>query len=225
MLFCFVAMIHIPNVIAAPHSRIAWTIVARDSAFGAGAVLLAIASGGRERSRGENHAAIGALCVIASASLLFGMESLVHPECVPAVPLVKVTPLWIPAAHFWTVITGIALVMGAGVMLVRSVSRQSAAALGDWVVLLVVSIYLAIMVAKPNIEDLNYFADTLMFGGVLLIASRAYDVRRESRISPAPGQRGNYQYIFMASWISRGSFAPKRSVVILPNVLLLVKSR
>ena len=57
-------------------------------------------------------------------------------------------------------------------MLVRSVSRPAAAALGAWVVLLVVSLYLAIMLAKPDIEALNYFADTLMFGGVLLIASR-----------------------------------------------------
>jgi hypothetical protein len=66
---------------------------------------------------------------------------------------------------------------------VRKVSRQSAAALGGWVVLLVVSLYLAIMISKPDVEDLNYFADTLMFGGVLLVASRAYDGARKSRIS------------------------------------------
>jgi hypothetical protein len=28
------------------------------------------------------------------------------------------------------------------------------------------------MVAKPDIEGLNYFADTMVFAGVLLIASR-----------------------------------------------------
>ena len=42
-----------------------------------------------------------------------------------------------------------------------------------WVVLLVLTLYLAIMIARPDIEGLNYFADTLMFGGVLLMASRA----------------------------------------------------
>jgi uncharacterized membrane protein len=94
-----------------------------------------------------------------------------------------VTPLWIPFAHFWTVLTGIALVIGGGALFVRNVSRQSAAALGAWVVLLVVSLYLAIMIWRPDIEDLNYFADTLMFGGVLLVASRAYDVSKKSRIS------------------------------------------
>ena len=68
-------------------------------------------------------------------------------------------------------------------MFARNVSRQSAAALGAWVVLLVVTLYLAIMISKPDIEGLNYFADTLMFGGVFLVASRAYDVPRKSRIS------------------------------------------
>jgi uncharacterized membrane protein len=181
MLFCFVAMIHLPNAIAAPQSRIAWTIVARDSVFGAGAMLLAITSGARERTPVENHVAIGALYFVALVSMFFGIEHFLHPECVPVVPLAKVTPLWIPLAHFWTVLTGIALIIGGGAMFVRNVSRQSATALGAWVVLLVLSIYLAIMISKPDVEDLNYFADTLMFGGVLLVASRAYDVPSESR--------------------------------------------
>jgi uncharacterized membrane protein len=176
MMLCFVAMIHLPNAIAAPQSRFAWALVGRELSFSAGAILLAIASGSRKRTPGENRVAIGALCVIAVVSMFFGIENCLHPECVPAVPLAKVTPLWIPFAHFWTVLTGIALVIGGGAMLVRSVSRQSAAVLGGWVVLLVLSLYLAIMIAKPDIEGLNYFADTLMFGGVLLAASTAWDV-------------------------------------------------
>jgi uncharacterized membrane protein len=183
MFFCFVAMMDLPGAIAAPQNRIAWTLAARESVFGAGAILLAITSGARERTSRENRAAIGALYLIAVVSMFYGIEHFLHPECVPAVPLVKVTPLWIPFAHFWTVLTGIALVIGGGAMCVRNISRQSAAALGAWVVLLVVSLYLAIMISKPDVEGLNYFADTLLFGGVLLVASRAYDVPRKSPIS------------------------------------------
>ena len=180
MLFCFVAMIHLPNAVAAPHSRIAWTIVARDSAFSAGAILLAITAGVRERTSAESRLATCAASWIALVCLFFGIESILHPECVPAVPLVKVTPLWIPLAHFWTVLTGIALIIAGCAMFMRRISRPAAAALGAWVVLLVLTLYLAIMVAKPDIEDLNYFADTLMFGGVLLIASGAYGLPRKS---------------------------------------------
>jgi uncharacterized membrane protein len=182
MFFCFVAMIDLPGAIAAPHNRFAWTLAARELAFSAGAILLAITSGARERAPGENRAATGALYLIALISIFYGVEQFLHPECVPAVPLVKVTPLWIPFAHFWTVLTGIAMVIGGAAMLVRNVSRQSAAALGAWVVLLVLSLYLAIMISKPDIEGLNYFADTLMFGGVLLVASREYE--RGSHASP-----------------------------------------
>jgi uncharacterized membrane protein len=173
MLFCFVAMIHIPNVIAAPQSRLAWTIVGRDSAFSAGALLLAVTNGTKEPTPGEHRLATGGLCWIALVSIFFGIESLLHPQIVPAVPLVKLTPSWIPLAHFWTVLTGIAMVIIAAAMLVRKASRQLAAALGAWVVLLVLTLYLAIMIAKPDVEGLNYFADTLMFAGVLLIAAGA----------------------------------------------------
>jgi len=183
MFFCFVAMMDLPSAIAAPHDRIAWTLFARESAFSAGAILLAITSGAQQRTPGENRVAIGALYWIALVSMFYGIEHFLHSECVPAVPLAKVTPVWIPWAHFWTVLTGIVLVIGGGAMFARNVSRQSATALGAWIVLLVVSLYLAIMISKPDIEGLNYFADTLMFGGVFLVASRAYDVPRKSRIS------------------------------------------
>jgi uncharacterized membrane protein len=161
MLWCFVVLIHIPNAIATPQSRFAWAIVARDSAFGAGALLLAV----------RGRLADGASYIIALVCLFFGIESLLHPECVPAVPLAKVTPLWIPLAHFWTVLTGIGLIACGGAMLARKGSRWAAGLLGAWVVLLVLTVYLAIMLAKPDVEDLNYFADTLMFGGALLAAA------------------------------------------------------
>jgi hypothetical protein len=182
MIFCFLAMIHLPNAIAGPPSRILWTVAARDSAFGAGAMLLAITCGARKRTPSENRAAIVALYWIALVCMFFGIEHFFHPECVPAVPLAKVTPLWIPFAHFWTVLTGIALLAGAGAMFAGNVSRQAAAMLGAWVVLLVVSLYLAIMISKPDIESLNYFADTLMFGSIVLIASRVY-APREAGVS------------------------------------------
>jgi uncharacterized membrane protein len=172
MFFCFVAMIDLPGAIARPHSRFAWTLAARELAFGAGGIILAIASGTHERTRGENRITTVALYLIALISMFYGIESVLHPEGVPVVPLPKVTPLWIPFAHFWTVLTGVAMIIGAGAMLVRKVSRQSAAALGAWVVLLVLSLYLAIMISQPDVESVNYFADTLMFGAVLLLASR-----------------------------------------------------
>lgn len=173
MLFCFVAMIHVPNAIAAPHNRILWTIVARDSSFGAGAILLAIISGTDPKKSRQNRVAGVAFYLIAAVSLFFGIEHFLHPECVPAVPLAKLVPAWIPLPRFWTVLTGVLLVAGAAAMLVKSLARKAAAGLGVWVLFLVLTLYLAIMISQPDIEGINYFADTLLFGGVLLIASGA----------------------------------------------------
>src|ERR1700735_2030939 len=42
MFLCFVAMMDIPGAIAQPHNRIAWTLAARELAFGAGGIMLAV---------------------------------------------------------------------------------------------------------------------------------------------------------------------------------------
>jgi uncharacterized membrane protein len=174
MLLCFVAMIHLPNAIATPQSRIVWTIVARDSSFGAGAILLAIVSSAdRKLSAAKQGVALSAFYWIALVCVFFGIEHFFHPECVPAVPLAKVVPAWIPLGHFWTILTGILLVSGGIAMNMKPLARQAAAVLGVWVLLLVLTLYLAIMLSKPDIEGLNYFADTMVFAGVLLVASQA----------------------------------------------------
>ena len=172
MFFCFVAMIDLRGALARPDNRFAWALTAREAAFGAGAILVALASGGRKRTLSEHRVAAGALYLIGLVTVFYGVEQLLHPERVPAVPLPKVTPAWIPWGHFWTVLTGIGFVAGGAAMFARRISRQAAAALGGWVVLLVATLYLAIMMAQRDIEGINYFADTLMFGGVLLAASR-----------------------------------------------------
>lgn len=172
MLLCFMAMIHLPNAMAAPHDRIAWTLVARETSFGSGAILLAIVNGTGKRTPGVNRIAQAAFYAIAAIAMFFGVEHFLHPECVPAVPLLKVVPAWVPLARFWTILTGVLLVTGAGALLVKRVSRQAALALGLWVLFLVLSLYLAIMIAQRDIEGLNYFADTMVFAAVLLIASR-----------------------------------------------------
>lgn len=179
MFFCFVAMIDLPAALARPHNRFAWTLMARESAFGAGAILVALARAGRKRTQTENGMAAGALYLVAVVTMFYGIEQLLHAQCVPAVPLAKVTPAWIPGGHFWTVLSGIGFVAGGAAMFWRRVSRQAAAALGAWVVLLVATLYLAIMIAQLDIEGVNYFADTLMFGGVLLAASCA-----QARVRP-----------------------------------------
>src|ERR1700733_12880302 len=72
MFLCFVAMMDIPGSIAQPHNRIAWTLAARETAFGAGGIILAVSTRTRARTPGENRIAMTALYVIALISIFYG---------------------------------------------------------------------------------------------------------------------------------------------------------
>jgi hypothetical protein len=84
-------------------------------------------------------------------------------------------PPWIPVRAFIDYLTG-AFLMVAGVcfLLVRK-TRMAATYLGAWMLLLVVVIYGPVLIealADPSagvqVEGVNYFADTLLFGGAIL---------------------------------------------------------
>ncbi len=178
MMLSFVAMLHFPGALA-NGGRISWTIVFRESSFGgAGLVLAGIAMGGA-RGRGRVLIIVGRV-LIAVAAIVFGVEHFLHPLGLPGVPLVKEMPTWVPARTFIDYLTGTLLVVAGVCFLVARKTRLAATYLGAWIVLVVVVIYGPVMIgalANPSpavkIEGLNYFGDTLLFGGVILSLARA----------------------------------------------------
>jgi hypothetical protein len=77
-------------------------------------------------------------------------------------------------------ITGAALLLTGASVLLNKKTRTVAASVGGWLLLLILVIYLPVMIAalsEPNIEvkveGINYFADTLLFAGVILAAASA----------------------------------------------------
>jgi uncharacterized membrane protein len=174
MMFLFVAMLHLPGAIAAG-GRIPWTIVLREMSFGgAGWVLAGMAMGGDRAGPGRGLILVGRV-LIAIAAIFFGVVHFLHPLALPGVPLVKEMPTWIPVRALIDYVTG-ALLVAAGVcFLLARKTHIAATYVGAWIVLLVALIYVPVLVgalANPNtgvqIEGLNYFADTLLFGGVIL---------------------------------------------------------
>jgi uncharacterized membrane protein YphA (DoxX/SURF4 family) len=174
MMFLFVAMLHLPGAVAAG-GRIPWTIVVREMSFGGGGwVLAGIAMGGDRKGPGKALIIVGRV-LIAIAAIFFGVQHFLHPLGLPGVPLEKQMPLWIPVRAFVDYLTG-ALLMVAGVcFLLAWKSRIAATYLGAWIVLLVVAIYGPVLIgaladpgAGVQVEGVNYFADTLLFGGAIL---------------------------------------------------------
>ena len=174
LMFLFVAMLHLPGAIHTG-GRIPWTIVVREMSFGgAGWVLAGSAMGGDRHGPGKVLITLGRV-PIAIAAIFFGVQHFLHPLGLPGVPLAKQIPAWVPARASIDYVTG-ALLLAAGVcfLLVRK-TRLAATYLGAWIVVMVVAIYGPVLIgalADPNpgvqIEGLNYFADTLLFGGAIL---------------------------------------------------------
>ncbi|PYX36820.1 MAG: hypothetical protein DMG81_15345, partial [Acidobacteria bacterium] len=94
--------------------------------------------------------------------------------------LPKQMPTWVPARAVIDYLTGAFLMVAGVCFLLARKTRMAATYLGAWIVFLVVVIYGPVMIgalADPStavqVEGLNYFADTLLFGGVILALARA----------------------------------------------------
>ncbi len=174
MMFLFVAMLHLPGAVAAG-GRIPWTIVVREMSFGAaGWVLAGIAMRGDREGPGEGLIVVGRLPIAISA-IFFGLQHFLHPLGLPGVPLAKQMPPWIPVRAFIDYVTGAFLTVAGICFLLARKTRMAATYLGAWIVLLVVAIYGPVLIgalADPSTgvqaEAVNYFADTLLFGGAIL---------------------------------------------------------
>jgi uncharacterized membrane protein len=177
MMFFFVAMVHIPRVLANPKDRIAWVVVVREMSFAGGAWILATYT---MRAQNKNKLMNVGRVLIGIAAIFFGVEHFLHPAGRPGVPLERLTPEWFPGRLLIGYLTGaILLVSGAGILLNKK-TRIAATYLGTWILLLVLFIYGPILVAEmsdPSIADkveaINYFADTLLFAGAILALASA----------------------------------------------------
>jgi uncharacterized membrane protein len=182
MLFIFVASIHIPNVVANPKSRILWTVMLRDSAFAAGTLAFA-AYLWRQHTLTNIARAWFAIVVI-----FFGIEYFLHPMTAPGVPLLKLTPAWVPFAPLWAYVTGAILLVSGIALLLNKKPRQAATAIGltmtVWTLVLYLPLLLMASGAAQIPEGYNYVADTLFFGGVALLVAIATSANNPPAAEP-----------------------------------------
>jgi len=177
MHFSFIVLLHAPATAAHPASRVAWTILLREVAFAGGAWALAATC-----TPGKTGKALllVARVFIAAAAIFFGVEQLLHPTLVPVVPLARNTPAWIPLHLFWTYFAGAVMLITGVAVLIGKEARAAATYMGAMTVLVLLFVYLPINVAfaADIAQGLNYFADTLMFAGAVLLLARALREQR-----------------------------------------------
>jgi uncharacterized membrane protein len=175
MILLFVVLLHIPRVAAAPHDRISWAVALRDLSFSGAAFAFAGAQRKLQSTNTTSLLVTLARYVIAVTAIFFGVEHFLHPEFAPGVPLAKITPTWIPIRLFWGYLTGAVLIAAGASLLVNKKARLAATYLGLMILFITAAIYLPILISIPSDigNGLNYFADTLMFSGAILLLADA----------------------------------------------------
>ena len=185
MMFLFVGMIHLPGALGDPHDRIISTIVFREMSFGgAGWILAGIAADGWPPQRKRALLTVGRILVTA-AILLFGIEHFLYATGLPGVPLRKQMPAWVPWPELIDYATGAAfLAAGSSIILGRK-TRIVATCVAGWVLLMVLVIYGPVLItalSEPDtpirVQGINYFADTLLFAGVILALAKSTSCSR-----------------------------------------------
>jgi uncharacterized membrane protein len=174
-----VATIDLPNLPKHIHERLFWTLTVRETAFAAGAMVLAGSVWTRGRSIGRTLTLAGRL-IVACTFVFYAIEHFLFPRFVPGVPLEKMTPAWIPAPVLISYIAGITLfAAGVGLMIPRA--RQTAAATAGTVLLLLTFFfYVPILITEIRsplaLEGVNYVGDTLLFAATALLAGFSTDL-------------------------------------------------
>ena len=179
MMLSFVAMIHLPLAVKGGGRSRGPLSSGKCRSVEAGGSWRAL----RWAVRGAGSGTVGRV-LIAITAIFFGVQHFLHPLGLPGVPLQKGMPLWVPAREIIDYLTGALLIIAGVCFLLGRWTRDAAAYLGAWIVFLVVVIYGPVLFgalgsssSDVQVEGLNYFADTLLFGAVILSVARASATR------------------------------------------------
>ena len=177
----FVLVMDLPGTLAHPGNRFFWALALRQLAFSGGAFAFAMSPWSTQPGPPSRAQLTKALVPIPRffvgiPSLFYGVEHLLHPEYAPGIPLQKLTPEWIPGRIVLSYFVGLILILAGVCLLVNQKTRMAATSLGLTILLTVLWIYLPMLLAAPtDVVALNYFFDTLLFCGAILLLANAMD--------------------------------------------------
>lgn len=176
----FVLTMDLPAAVRNPSNRFFWALALRQLAFSGGAFAFAMSPWSTPKQSSPAQlmpaSAVFPRFVIGIASLFYGVEHLLHPAYVPGIPLQKLTPEWIHGRIFLSCFVGLLLIVAGVCLLVNKKTRMAATFLGLTILLTVLWIYLPMLIAAPrDVVALNFFFDTLLFCGAILLLANAMD--------------------------------------------------
>ncbi len=172
--FLFVVLMDAPGWAHDPYNRLAPTLMLRELSFSGGALALAVSLGGPARGRGARIWATVARYFIAVPVLWYSVQQFMHADHVPGIPLGMVTPSWIYGHAVWTYGAGAVYAVAGLFLLANRKTRAAAAGVALTVLFVELAVYVPIAIVNhAGLEGFNYLADTLMFGGAVLLLAGA----------------------------------------------------
>ena len=172
--FLFVVLMDFPGWMRNPNNRFALTLTLRELSFSGGPLALAATYTRQWRERGTHVLASVARYFIAIPVLVFSFEQFLHGDHVPGIPLERMTPAWLFGHAIWTYLAAAIYAFTGTLLLIGKRTRLAATWIGLTVLVVVVVAYVPIaVVERADLEGLNYFADTLMFCGTVLLLAGA----------------------------------------------------
>lgn len=181
MLFLFVVLLHVPNVIHNPGDRFAWAVATRDFCFALGAWTFAATQMAEAGSEAGRRALVVCRTLFALVLVFFAVEHLRHPEFTPGVPLFQQMPGWIPIRAAWGYVTGIMLLLSGVSLLAGKYARATTTWLGITITLVVLCIntpMLAVAALPAEVTlGVNYVADTMLFAGMIFFVAAGVPLR------------------------------------------------
>jgi uncharacterized membrane protein len=172
--FLFVLLMDVPAWAHHPGDRFALTLALRQLSFSGGALALAATLAALRRDGTTDILAIVARYFIAIPVLFFSVEQFLHASYVPAIPLNRVTPAYVYGHAIWTYLAAAAYAVAGALLLAGRKTRAAATWLGLTVLFIELVVYVPIgVVERATLNGFNYVADTLMFGGAVLLLAGA----------------------------------------------------
>ncbi|MFZ0731373.1 MAG: hypothetical protein WAM79_03505 [Candidatus Sulfotelmatobacter sp.] len=173
--FLFAVLMDIPGWLQNPRGRFGLTFALRELSFSGGPLALAVALSEQGRERGMHILRTIARYFIAVTVLFYSFEQFMHGDHVPGVPLEPLTPRWIFGHAIWAYFAAVIYAVGGIPLLLGKKTRAAATWVGLAVLVVELFVYVPIgVVERASLDNgFNYWADTLMFCGAVLMLAGA----------------------------------------------------
>jgi uncharacterized membrane protein len=191
MFLIFELTMHIPNLIAVPHSKARLTLLLRDMPLLAGCLAFAASRSREVATPGvwsralfsplAGRRLVAVACFLFAIPIgIFGVEHFLNPNFAPGIPqddpALKIPmPSWLPAHVLWIYLTGSIFVLAAIALVTRRYARTGSLLIGATVLVIIALVYIPLTIARAADVDggLNYLCIHFALAGSALMLARA----------------------------------------------------